>query len=300
MEVAICTWNRAESLRSTLKSLRLAAVPTGWDLRVLVVDNGSKDETPSVLNELEHAGLPLVRLVEKQTGHTFARNRAIASSIGHLVIWTDDDVCVPEHWLTRYAQAFVEQPEYAFWGAAIEPVFPTGKPAWLSENWTAAAGCFAARDLGDEAIELTRGRFPYGANFALRGDVLRQFEFNTQLGRRGNLVLGEDEIDFLSRLVEHGYHGQWVPHNGVQHVISADRASERYVWQYFRGQGVRLALANDSPESRGRLWRARLWHRANYYWKRRWAPSPAWFAHLACWGLATGKAQGQTARPENK
>ncbi len=298
IEVAICTRNRAELLRGTLFSIANCLIPNDWQLRVIVVDNDSTDETPSVLESC-NAKIPLTAVVEKQLGHTHARNAAIAQSEAELVVWTDDDVCVPCNWLDNYIQAYFANPTDSFWGGAIRPVFPTGLPDWLAENWAAASGCFAERDLGDDAVEFTPQRLPFGANFAVQGNVLRQFLFDTRLGRRGHIVLGDDEIEYLKRLIDNGHSGKWVPHNGVEHVITSERTTENYVWRYFIGQGIRLAEKHaEQKVSQLELYR----HVFGYYAQRPWAKSPAWFAHLACWGLALGKrrATGLRARQTNR
>lgn len=289
LEVALCTWNRAEQLRSTLRSLQRAQVPKGWVLRCLVIDNGSTDETQHVLDELRRDGLPLQAIQETQAGHTHARNCAIENSEGELVVWTDDDVIVPDEWLVRYAMAFDQNADEAFWGAAIEPVFPEGIPKWIEENWSAISGCFAARDLGSQALAFGPDRLPYGANFAVRGDVMRANRFDTRLGRRRQEVVGEDEIEYLRRLLAAGHRGSWIPGNAVQHVIVRERASERYVWQYFIGQGKRLRWQGQDTTPRASLRRHLRRARTRYFLTRWWAATPVWFAHLANWGLARGK-----------
>jgi GT2 family glycosyltransferase len=227
-------------------------------------------------------------LKEPKVGHTHARNCAIEHSMGDLVIWTDDDVCVRETWIQRYVDACESAPDVGFWGAAIRPVFPGGMPDWIEENWEACAGCFASRDLGAERIPLSQSTLPYGANFAVRGDVLRSHRFDINLGRRGDLILGEDELEYMRRLMDAGVRGEWVPDNALQHVIPSERATERYVWNYFLGQGLRLGMQGDRKDA---SWLHRMRHALGYHFRRNRSPSPVWFAHLACWGLAAGKAK---------
>ncbi len=289
VEIAICTWNRSALLAQTLESLTRLEIPPQLQWRVLVVDNGSRDDTEEILDAFCEV-LPLVPLMELQQGHTLARNRAIAASTAELILWTDDDVIVSPGWLRAYLDAANQNPAISFWGGQIEPHFPAGRPRWISENWEQVAGCFAARDLGAEPIELTPERLPYGANFAIRGEVQRKFLFDPGLGRRGAQVVGEDELDLFRRLLAAGYRGQWVPSSHLQHVIPAERATPRYVFDYFVGQGAML-VAKDQPWTRAR-WQLRwqyLWHQLASEVGQLCLPSPAWFAHLARAGLALGQ-----------
>jgi hypothetical protein len=142
---------------------------------------------------------------------------------------------------------------------------------------------------------------PYGANFALRTQVQRHYRYDTNLGRQEDRVLGEDELDLMRRLLADGHSGSWVPDNGVQHLIPESRASTKYVWQYFVGQGERLG--REEKGATWRLWGLTQWHATRFRLAHGTAPSPAWFAHLAKWGLAQGRlnaAQQQRVGPQRE
>ncbi len=294
IEVAICTWNRADLLARTLASILQTRVPADWSRRILVVDNGSTDHTADILRNIVLQHPDTITLHESRPGHTLARNRAVEELSGELVVWTDDDVLVPAHWLERYIERAESHRDETFWGAAIEPEFIDGRPTWIEENWQAVAGCFAARDLGDQILPLTSDRLPYGANFAVRTDVQRQYRFNSQLGRRREFVLGGDELELMQRLLTDGLRGSWVPGNAIKHLIPATRATTDYVWRYFVGQGFRLGSAAG-----GSRWRLRCrshWHAWRFRRTRAHAPSPTWFAHLAEWGLNHGRLEALRLR----
>lgn len=296
VDVAICTWNRADLLEQTLHSLAGLVIPPGCRWRVIVVPNNCTDRTSEVLGRM--AGLlPLEVCPESRQGHSFARNRAVHATTADLVIWTDDDVLVAPGWIEAYLAAADSCPDAAFFGGPIRIRFPDGKPDWVEENWQALRGCFAERDLGPEPVALAADRLPYGANFAVRGPVQRQMEFDTRLGRQGSLVVGDDELDLMRRILQAGQGGRWVPDAFVEHLIPAARATTGAVWDYFDGQGRLLAARNAGwSRSRSVLWWIETWHRMLYRWKRSRAPSPAWFAHLARSALAHGQRRELAAR----
>jgi hypothetical protein len=81
ISVVICTWNRADELRTTLDSLTQLVIPAGCVWELVVVDNGSTDETNTVIAEFE-ARLPVRSLFEPELGLSRARNRGAAAARG--------------------------------------------------------------------------------------------------------------------------------------------------------------------------------------------------------------------------
>ena len=130
--VLICTRNRAEQLRRTLEAATAIETPgTSWEL--LVIDNGSSDHTPEVVESFAER-LPIRRVSEPQAGLSNARNRGVAEANGSYICWTDDDVLIDPHWLSAYAGAFAHHPEAAYFGGPIELVLEEPTPSWFREN----------------------------------------------------------------------------------------------------------------------------------------------------------------------
>ncbi|MDB2687282.1 glycosyltransferase [Mariniblastus sp.] len=299
VDIAICTWNRAGLLQRTLESFSKLSVPDGVRLSVVVVDNRSTDETQSVIDAFATSDFGkanrVVSATEDQQGHTFARNRAIQVCEGDLVVWTDDDVLVDSDWIESYVDAAGQQPSVSFWGGRIEPAFLKSKPKWIDDNWEALSGCFAARDLGNEPVELSADRLPYGANFAVRGDVQRANLFDPELGRRADLVLGEDELDLMRRLLHAGHRGQWVPGAVVSHLIPPERATTKYVYEYFIGQGSNLILKGEGwGTDADQLKREANAEYRRFWIKRFYAGNQQWCSHLIRSALAMGQSQAMT------
>lgn len=66
--IIICTRNRAPKLAETLGSFSRVRVPTGWDLEMIIVDNGSTDETAEVIRQAEHPAIRIRHLIESRPG----------------------------------------------------------------------------------------------------------------------------------------------------------------------------------------------------------------------------------------
>src|SRR5579863_1939593 len=110
LTVALSTKNRSSILRGALESFcRLQAPAAGWKL--IVVDNGSTDETSQVIASFENR-LPLEGIREPRPGKSAALNVAIGHTEGDLTILTDDDVFPRQDWLVQMRKAADEHPEF--------------------------------------------------------------------------------------------------------------------------------------------------------------------------------------------
>lgn len=243
LSVAICTRNRANLLRGTLESLAQMRVTAGLEWELILVDNGSSDDTRAISDEFA-SRLPLRYVLEPEPGHSHARNRAVREFGGEYVLWTDDDVRVEEQWLSAYAEAFQRWPEAAVFGGPIRPRFEGTPPSWLPGMLEEVGSAYAIRDLSPEDGRLDfPGTIPFGANFAVRGDVQRDHPYDVRLGlspSRPNLR-GE-ETDVIRSILASGHDGRWVPEAVVQHWVPKSRQTWTYLWRYYFGAGQRRVL----------------------------------------------------------
>jgi glycosyltransferase involved in cell wall biosynthesis len=234
--VAICTWNRANLLDKTLTGLHRLHIPNGVEWEVLVVNNNSTDNTDQVI--VRHAQvLPIRRIFEPRQGHSNARNRAIESAKGDLLLWTDDDVLVDSNWLTEYIRAANTYPEAAFFGGRIDPWFESSPPPWIERNLQWLRGPYAIAQLGDDIRPLMERELPNGANMAFRTNLLQNIRFNPMLGRVGSDLLSADDHDVCKRFCIQGFWGLWVGSARVQHYIPRERLTMTYIQRWFYGAG---------------------------------------------------------------
>lgn len=113
--IIIPTYNRAESLRRSLAAV--TRIDYG-DYEVIVVDDGSTDDTEQVVRD-EFPHIRYVRFGENR-GDCVARNQALQLATGDLFVFTDDDCIVPRNWLRRHVAHFVDERV----GAAGGPLVP--------------------------------------------------------------------------------------------------------------------------------------------------------------------------------
>jgi len=307
--IVICTQNRASSLRRTLASLARMRTPETAQWEIIIVDNGSTDGTPSVVQEYVPR-LPIRRVFEPNAGHSNARNKGVAEASGRYVIWTDDDVEVDEDWLAAYLEAFKRWPAAAVFGGKILPRLEEPVVAWFASSVNAGylRTLLAYRDFGDEAIPLSIGanRLPFGANYAIRAAEQRLHLYDPRLGLAPNRRRVGEETDVICSIMSSGASGVWVPHARVNHIISHARQTEQYISDCYRGIGE-TSLVTSASNGRFAVRQApiELWIavglRYVIYRATRLLRLPIWVPALVSYSLRAGelacwRQQGRSAQ----
>jgi glycosyltransferase involved in cell wall biosynthesis len=302
VSVVVCTRNRAESLRRTLETMAGMNRPagTGWEL--VVVDNGSTDDTAAVVSAF--AGVLPVKLVcEPAAGLSNARNAGVAAAAGTYIVWTDDDVDVGPDWLAAYCRAFKAWPGGVVFGGPITPLLEAPAPAWFAENIDTLHLLLATRDFGGAARPLCvkADVLPFGANFAIRAAEQKRCRYNPALGAGpGNLRLGEETV-LIKQILRGGAEGYWVPQARVAHRIARARQSLAYVEDYFARLGRTVAHGKLAEADYSYLG-ARLRHfvaivtNRGLLAARPWLPARIWLPRLMSLAFHKGALE-QLANP---
>lgn len=149
--VIIGTHNRAALLEVALETLcHQSLAPAAYE--VIVVDNGSTDETASVVAAFRQR-LPNLRYCfEAVPGISVARNHGWRVAQGHYVAFTDDDSRLPAEWLAT-AQQISQMHAPAAFGGPYFACYEGAKPAWFKDS-------YGSTKLGDQPRVLTSGYLP--------------------------------------------------------------------------------------------------------------------------------------------
>lgn len=296
--VAICTWNRVAVLRRTLASVAELRVPDGATWEVVVVDNGSTDDTAAAVDAFA-ARMPVRRVVEPTAGLSHARNAAVRAARGRWVLWLDDDAFPARDWLGAYAAAIARHPDVALLGGPILPRFDGEPPRWLRDGLPVIANAFSLLDLGAEDRPLGDGVLPFGANYGVRADAQRRHLYSPALGRvRGNAAGGEETAVARAILAE-GAAGWYVPAARVDHLIAPERQTVRWLRRYYVGNAASAPPPPGAPTLLGRprwAWRRAVEHELRYRLARLHAPPARWLFHLRCASEGWGQLHAAAAR----
>lgn len=113
ISVVVCSYNGSRTIRDTLEGLKRLEYP---DFEVIVVNDGSRDATPTIAAEYP------VRLISTENrGLSSARNTGWQAATGEIVAYIDDDAWPDPHWLHYLAHTFLTTDCAAVGGPNIPP-----------------------------------------------------------------------------------------------------------------------------------------------------------------------------------
>jgi glycosyltransferase involved in cell wall biosynthesis len=247
--VVVCTLNRATRLRSVLTDLSRQEMPANLDWNVLVVDNGSEDQTRSVVEEFMKAEPGRFHyLHERRRGKSFALNAGVEAATASVLAFTDDDLEIDRRWLPEMVRAF-DDAGCAGAGGRILPAFQGVPPDWLAAPPVGRhiLGPLAQFDLGDTPVRLTRA--PYGGNVAFqRAALMRHGGFRTDLGPTESAPLGRGEdVEMANRLLRAGEVLMYVPRAIVRNIVPTERMTKRYFAAWWFHHGLASMRADGHP-----------------------------------------------------
>lgn len=226
--VLVVTFNRAGSLARALLSLLRQETRQAFDYEILVVDDGSTDETPEVVAALAgKAGPVTLRYVRQENrGMSAARNLGLRLARGEWVAFCDDDEVAAPAWLWELRQAARQSGSPCVGGRVILAV----PPAVL-----AALGPRARRLLGESPAPL---RQPPSPDDLTGGNVMFRRALAESLGGFPEFLRRDQDTDFFWRLCRAGYSLAVAPAAVTYHVLPPERWQEAALRRLNLMQGV--------------------------------------------------------------
>lgn len=215
ISVVVCTLNRSQLLRNCLESLASQNLAIKH-FEVIVVDNGSTDDTAAVIKEYIFSQKNFRGFKEDHQGLSYARNRGWKEAIGHYVAFIDDDAEATTDWVARI-KAFIERcPQIPAFGGPYESFSLVTVPRWFPPT-------YGSWSLGTEERPVSIGKeWINGTNMIFKKEVLSELGgFNSNLGMSGRSISYGEETRLLLELKSKSMPVYYVPDIRVRHLLSA-------------------------------------------------------------------------------
>lgn len=209
VSVVMATRNRAPHVADCVMSIAAAArAEASIDVEIIVVDNGSRDETQAVFQTLnETCPVPFTGLVEPIAGVSRARNRGLDAAKGDVIVLTDDDCRMAADYFTKLAAHFRGRREPVIIGGRVELGDTRDLPFTIKTD-----------DFPDQLGSGAHpGGFILGANMAMTRAALAKIGgFDIEFGAGAALISAEDTELYL-RAQTAGIPVEYVPDMTVHH-----------------------------------------------------------------------------------
>lgn len=273
LSIIFPTRNRAEFLSTALESLIAQTLPPDA-YEVLVIDNGSTDDTATIATSFVGA-LPHFRyLYEPEPGLHAGRHKGMMAARGDILVFADDDIEALPTWLSSIRDAFSDS-TVAMTGGNNLPCFTVPPPGWLIRLWEKPASGGGKLLAPLSILELPDGLRPispsliWGCNFSIRKEVLLAAGgFHPDAMPRELVRFRGDGETHVSRYVA-AKGMKCLFHSGasVRHMVTPERMNFAYFHQRGFNQGISDSYTilrqspTSSPPRRNALLRAagRVW-----------------------------------------
>lgn len=203
VSIIVITRNRSASLKRTLQALACLDYPS---YEIIVVDNGSLDDTAQVINQFSAKYI----FSPVNNGMSLSRQLGVEAACGEIIAMCDDD-CVPiPEWLQHLVRRLSTGENFALVGGQVINIgFPASKQYKGRSKWTDNNGKIAF------AADPKEADFFGNANFAFKKSIIQSIG-----GYDIFYKAGKEEIDLIMRLRRNGFVIDYEPEAIVRHFFT--------------------------------------------------------------------------------
>ncbi len=214
LSVIVCTRNRVHAIIPCLDSIAQSlahAAPV--DAEIVVVDNGSEDNTSAVVRKwADSCTFPVQLLREPRKGLSAARNCALRAAHGDLLAWTDDDCRLSTDFVTDLLRHDDADTDLVLRGGRVELGDPMDLPMSIKTDlnpmrWNRQIS--ASHQAPKKCI--------IGCNMSMRRAVVERVGFFDEHLGAGTSIPGGEDIDYIFRTYFANILIEYVPDMVVSH-----------------------------------------------------------------------------------
>jgi len=191
ISIIIPTYNGAQKVVNALQSLE---EQTFKDFEVIVVIDGSTDDTKNIL-ETRNFNLPFLKVIyQENKGRSGARNRGAKEAQGELLLFLDDDMRLGKNEIIKHLVLYQKNLSSILMGCAVEEYHKMQTDiqkykAYLSEKWS--------RPLGETLKPLSKNNF-----FLTAANCSMSKQLFFELGGFDEKLTDAEDYDLGKRAIE--------------------------------------------------------------------------------------------------
>ena len=237
VSVLLCTYNRGQLLEEAIERLVCQATDGRFSHEIVVVDNGSTDNTRAVVEGRAPDSGVLVRYVyEPMEGVAQARNRAMREAAGQWFAFLDDDELADKRWLAELHRAMDESGARIL-GGPVRLYLQPDEVACLGPEHRRLLRERGADRLGDNLAPCPPGVNPGTDNLFAAREVFEEVG-----GFDETMMTGGEDSDFMIRARAAGIEPWYVPDAVVYHRVPPARLTPSGIQRDALQSGAMLAV----------------------------------------------------------
>jgi len=237
--IVLATCSRAKMLRDALESLLIQSWAEDHAVEIVVVDDGSTDNTPELLREMQQrSSVPFIVVEGASAGVAAARNLGGHKARGEWLASFDDDQIAARDWL-RDLHALAAEKQAACVGGALQLQLPENCRA--EDLGPRVRKVLGEHLLGDTPLRYTGKLYPATNNVLMRRSV-----FESLGGYDVSFTEGGEDTDFFKRARAAGNELWFQPLSPGLHVMTEQRMQRSNL----RWTSLRLGASDARLHSR--------------------------------------------------
>jgi len=243
ISIIVPTLNRSAFLKEALQSILNQDFPK-HRYEIIVIDNGSTDETKPVFDSLQKANeVQMSYFAEVKPGLHIGRHRGAKEARADILVFVDDDVIAIPSWLSCIWEAF-QGSDAVLVGGNNLPDYECDPPGWLHHLWIQCQyGKYLSLlslihfNIGYQEIPPW---FIYGCNFSISRKILFEAGGFHPDGMPTELIRyrGDGESHVSHFIAKHHLKAYFHPGATLYHRVPSSRMTREYFCRRSFYQGI--------------------------------------------------------------
>ncbi|WP_289020796.1 glycosyltransferase family 2 protein [Desulfobacter postgatei] len=208
LSFVILTWNSEKYISKCLSSIVISLESSYLSYEVLIVDNGSQDNTVNLIEAQKGINIRLIKL-DRNTGTTYSRNLAIQRAMGEFICIMDSDVELQSGTIEKL---ITNLKETCLLGIAVPKlIYPDGRRQKTTDHFPTIhrkiIRYFFLRQI--EKIEETdrKSNTVHEVDYAISALWVLQKDMINKIGSLDeNITYSPEDADYCLRVWNAGYH----------------------------------------------------------------------------------------------